>query len=118
MIPKNIRKEHVIKAIEEIESSEIPAIRNSKRFVLKYKGKGYPPKYLISIANKYANNKSLSSEDFSGDLETNSFLENLGFKIDGKPKGKRESYREPARKRRDSLPRRAIIKDVQNAKIQ
>ena len=96
MIPKNIKREHIIKAIEEIESSKIPALRASKKFLLKYNGKDYPPKYVVSLANEYANNKRLSSYDFSGGLETNSLLKNLGFEIEGNPKGTRRSYAEPA----------------------
>jgi len=98
MIPKNITKEHIIKAIEEIENSKIPALRTSKKFLLKYNGKAYPPKYVVSLANEYANSKRLSSNDFNGGLETNSFLENLGFEIEDKPKGEEGINKEPVRR--------------------
>jgi len=98
MIPTNIKKEHIIKAIEEIESSKIPALRTSKKFLLKYNGRSYPPKYVISLANKYANNKKLNPDDFSGGLETNSFLQSLGFKIGGKTAIRKKSYAEPVKR--------------------
>lgn len=107
MIPKNITKEHVIKAIEEIENSKIPAPRTSKKFLLKYNGKAYPPKYVVSLANKYANSKRLSSNDFSGGLETNSFLENLGFKIEDKPKVEEGIKKEPVRRGKEILIRKS-----------
>lgn len=82
MIPRNINKEHIIKAIEEIERTGIPSGRKSKKFLLKYNGKTYPPKYVISLANIYTNGKRLSSNEFSGGMETNKFLQNLGFDIE------------------------------------
>jgi len=47
MIPKNIKKEHVLQAIEEIEKLGIPKDRNSKKFLMKYNDKQYSPKYVI-----------------------------------------------------------------------
>lgn len=81
MIPKNIEREHVIKAIEEIKRNGIPTGRNSKKFLLKFNGQYYPPKYVISLANKYANGEVLNFAQFNGGKETNDFLRNLGFSI-------------------------------------
>jgi len=81
MIPKNIKREHIIKAIDEIKKVGIPAGRSSKKFLLEYNGKFYPPKYTVSLANKYANGKKLDPQDFSGGTETNDFLKDLGFSI-------------------------------------
>lgn len=81
MIPKNINREHIIKAIEEINKVGIPEGRSSKKFLLEYNGEYYPPKYIISIANKYANSKELDPQEFSGGTETNGFLKYLGFNI-------------------------------------
>ena len=66
MIPKNIKREHVIKAIEEIKRNGIPKGRNSKKFLLEFNGEYYPPKYVISLANKYANGEILDPAQFSG----------------------------------------------------
>ena len=51
MIQK-LEKESIINALKEIDKSGIPKNRSSKKFHLKYSGKLYPPKYVISIANK------------------------------------------------------------------
>lgn len=81
MIPKNIYREHIIKAIEEADRAGIPKDKSSKKFLLEYNGKNYPPKYIISVANKYANGKALDSSEFSGGKETNNFLRALNFNI-------------------------------------
>jgi len=81
MIPSNIEKEHVIKALREIDSNGIPDIRNSRRFVLFFNGRQYPPKYVLSLANKFANGEELNPSSFGGGRETNNFLKILGFDI-------------------------------------
>jgi len=80
MIPSNIRKEHILKAIEEIDSKGVPLDRRSRKYSLVIRGKEYPPKYVVALANKFANRRLLDSEEFSGGLETNSFLKKMGFK--------------------------------------
>ncbi|MHA1333202.1 MAG: hypothetical protein ACTSPL_03905 [Candidatus Odinarchaeia archaeon] len=81
MIPKNIKKGHILKAMGEIKKSGIPKGRRSRKFLLEFEGKFYPPKYVISIANKYANGIELNPSEFSGGRETNDFLRALGFRI-------------------------------------
>ena len=80
-IPKNIHNEHVIEAIHKIDSEGVPERRESTRFNLSYEGKYYPPKYVISIANIFANGEEYSPSKFSGGDETNRFLKGLGFRI-------------------------------------
>jgi hypothetical protein len=77
-IPKNIIKDHVIRAIQKIDSKGVPERRESTRFSLSYEGKYYPPKYVISIANIFANGEEYSPSLFSGGDETNKFL-NIEF---------------------------------------
>jgi hypothetical protein len=79
-IPKNINKEHIIKAIQQIDRAGVPS-RESTRFNLFYANRYYPPKYVISIANIFANGEEYSPSLFSGGDETNRFLIKLGFKI-------------------------------------
>jgi len=67
MIPKNIHLEHILKAIEEIKKFGIPAGRSSKKIHLEYNGEFCPPKYIVSLANKYANGKELDLQKFNGD---------------------------------------------------
>ena len=77
-IPKNINKDHVIRAIQKIDREGVPERRESTRFNLSYEGKYYPPKYVISIANIFANGEEYSPSLFSGGDETNKFL-NIEF---------------------------------------
>ncbi|MBA7606231.1 hypothetical protein ES703_13379 [subsurface metagenome] len=81
MVPKNINKEHILQALAEIDQAVIPPRREPTKYFLKYSNQFYPPKYVISIANKYANGEELPSNNFSGGDESNAFLENLGFEI-------------------------------------
>lgn len=81
MIPWNINRVHVLKAIGEIDRNGIPKGRESKKFLLLHDGKYYPPKYVLSVANKYANGMKLDPSKFSGGQETNRFLIRLGFKV-------------------------------------
>ena len=86
-IPKNITREHVLRAMKEIERNGVPRRRNSRKFILSHEGKSFPPKYVVSLANKYANQVVLDSSKFLGGQETNRFLESLGFKILDKTAG-------------------------------
>jgi hypothetical protein len=81
VIPDNIKREHILKAIQEIDRLGVPVGREGRSFSLIYEGKKYPPKYIISLANKYANGKDLDPSRFSGGKETNSFLTSLTFQI-------------------------------------
>jgi len=62
MIPKNIKREHILKAIEEVKRTGIPEGRGSKKFYLECDGKHYPPKYILSLAN-YANGKEMPPQN-------------------------------------------------------
>jgi 5-methylcytosine-specific restriction protein A len=81
MIPKNINREHINRAIKEIDQNGVPSDRHSVKWSVKYQENLYPPKYLISIANTYANGDEWDPSEFSGGDETNNFLNSLGFKI-------------------------------------
>jgi hypothetical protein len=96
MIPKNISKDHIINAIKMVEKFGIPSGHESVKFNLLYEGKTYPPKYVIALANQIANREILKSSEFNGGLETNSFLERLGFKISNKNSELKEITKSPA----------------------
>lgn len=81
MIPRNITRDHVVRALQELDVTGVAAGRRSRRFALEYQGRHYPPKLVISIANRYANGVELSSTVFSGGDESNRFLEALGFVV-------------------------------------
>lgn len=81
-IPDNITRAHIEKAIGDFNKIRKPDNnRISKKYKLVFKGREYHPKYIISLANRYANNKVLSPGSFSGGIETNSYLEKRGFII-------------------------------------
>jgi len=100
MIPKNIKREDILKAIDEVEKVGVPEGRSSKKFLLEYDGKFYPPKYIISLANKYANGIELDSSEFGGGKETNDFLRVLGFNI-VKVSSPKKANRKPHEERRE-----------------
>jgi len=82
MIPINITSFHITSAIREINRSGVPTHRKSKGHDLLDGGQRYPPKYVISVANKYPNNVELDYRKFNGGRqETNPFLESRGFTI-------------------------------------
>lgn len=85
MIPKNITKQHILKAIEDIDRNGVPSGRDSTKFLLSLNGKSYPPKYVVSLANRFANGQELSPSVFNGGAETNGFLQLFGFEILGTP---------------------------------
>jgi 5-methylcytosine-specific restriction enzyme A len=80
-IPKNINKEHVLEAIHKINREGVRDKRESTRFSLVYESKSYPPKYVVSIANIFANGEEYSPTLFSGGNETNKFLGKFGFTV-------------------------------------
>ena len=79
-IPENILRENVLKAIEEIREKDIPKNRKIQTWVLVYNNQVYPPKYVISLSNKYANGKFLNSSEFNT-YEAMAYLRKLGFQI-------------------------------------
>lgn len=83
MVPKNISKQHILKAIEQIDREGIPKRRESTKFNLSYKGKYYPPKLVVSIACGIATGRELPAEMFGGGDETNLLLQRKGFSIIG-----------------------------------
>lgn len=86
MIPSNINKEHLKKAIQEIDEQGVRKGRHSSTYDLVYQGKYYPPKLVISIANRFANGNELDPNDFEGGKGTAAFdlLKKEGFEISQK----------------------------------
>lgn len=80
----NITKEHIYSAIEEIKLN--PSTRKgraSTTYDLIYEGNDYPPKLVISIANRYATGEELDPNTFAGGQDTLAFkvLRENGFEI-------------------------------------
>ncbi len=81
-----ITKEHILHAIQEIDKEGIRNGRHSSTYDVVYNGKKYPPKLIISIANRFATGKELDSKEFHGGKDQPAFklLENFGFLIEPK----------------------------------
>ncbi|MBB1073534.1 hypothetical protein HUU62_03810 [Rhodoferax sp. 4810] len=76
-----ISKANVLAALKKIDQEGVPNNRHSTRYCLVYSGHRYPPKYVVSLAVHDATGTELDSSQFSGGVETNSLLQNLGFSI-------------------------------------
>ena len=74
MIPDNISKKDILSAINKINDKGIPEKRWSERYFVLNRDFIYPPTYVVSLANKFANNIELKSLQFAGGEESNSFL--------------------------------------------
>ena len=84
MIPKNITKDHLLSAINDIRKDpEIRKGRASSTYDVVFENECYPPKLIISLANKHANGKELDHNLFDGGVDTPAFkiLEKYGFSI-------------------------------------
>ena len=68
-IPKNITKEHIDRAINEISINDIPKGRLSNTYFLISGEKRLPPKFVLGEANKYANNTRESINSFTNDID-------------------------------------------------
>jgi|GEM_PF-667985 len=79
-IPKNIERKHIEQAIAEIIPSSIPSSRHGVHYSMDENGKSLPIKYVISVANKYANGQELNSDHFTA-VDAKRFLSNLGLKV-------------------------------------
>jgi hypothetical protein len=84
MIPYNISRNDILKAIQQIDAGVliVPPRQQSAKFCLLFDGHHYshfPPKAVLRQANIYANGNELW--DHYGGSETNSFCTSKGFKI-------------------------------------
>ena len=94
MIPKNLTHQTILDAIKEADKDGIPSDRQSTKWDVIYENKKYPPKYLISLANRFLSGIELKAKEFSGGPEANEYLKNLGFTIVSKTeKGKTRRIR-------------------------
>jgi hypothetical protein len=82
-IPINLTREHILKAIEKIDSEpELKTKRSSSTYDLIFEGKKYPPILVLSIANQINNGKELLLSDFNNNIEKPfNLLRENGFSI-------------------------------------
>ena len=74
--PEKIKREHVLKAIEDI-SNNIVGVRPSTKFDLYYQGEIYPPKDVMRLAHEYAAGSYQWNPP--GGEPTNKYPKPLGF---------------------------------------
>lgn len=79
-VPRNIKRDHILKAIEKIDKEGAPNNATSKFYDLVHNGKTYPPKLVISYANIFANKEELDRNSFVTD-PVFKLLEKEGFQI-------------------------------------
>jgi hypothetical protein len=82
-----IIKDDILAAIREIDKDGVRSGRHSTTYNLIYDGRTYPPKYVLSLAARYATGKELEPSAFAGGSETDAFklLEKFNFEV--APKG-------------------------------
>lgn len=90
-IPNNITTVHIKRAIEEIEPDKIPLERESIHYFLNENNKILPPKYVISVANKFANGVELDSNSFNA-VQAKDFLLKKNFNIMDKRRNSDSNY--------------------------
>ena len=81
MIPQGITRSDVQWALRHIDKHGVRKWRHSTRYSIAFRGKLYPPKYAICIANRRTNGREWPNYRFSGGKEANHFLTRLGFRI-------------------------------------
>ena len=81
--PNNIKREHILNALERIDNGDIPKNSDSQYYDLVYKSKSYSPKLVVSFANSYVNGIDLDRNSFDGGPGKPAFklLEKEGFEI-------------------------------------
>lgn len=98
-IPESIKKKHIEEACDAVIQGQeiIPTRRKSTDHCMVFQGIHFPPKFVISLAAKYANEKELPASQFSGGPETNNFLLQRSFDVvectcGGLPLGNEKTY--------------------------
>ena len=93
-----IEREHVLKAIEDLDRGAEHAFHESTKYDLVHEGRRYPPKAVYGLAAKHAAGVTLAPEDFSAGLESTCFrtLRRAGFPVmakeDERPSGTGPRY--------------------------
>ena len=78
---QKIKRAHILDALQRISREGVPPRRISRGYCLVKAGHHFPPKYTIALAHEIATGQILSSNEFSGGSESNSFLKARGFDV-------------------------------------
>jgi hypothetical protein len=91
MIPDGLEDKHIRKAAAYIDRKGVPSERRSVHYDLVLDGKCYPPKYVISLAAKFAHGREHPPADFDAVEAKNFFLGRDYEVIDRRGKTKAET---------------------------
>jgi len=80
-IPLNITNADILKAVQETELSAIPPRRFYTKYYLVVDGNKYPPKYILSRANQYANGQELGLDAFTTQQAV-AYFSKMGFQVE------------------------------------
>jgi predicted HNH restriction endonuclease len=80
LIPDGIEEKHLDLAIQEINQDGIPDSRRSVHYDFLHGNKHYPPKYVISLAAKYAFGSELSANSFNA-VRARDYLRSRGHTV-------------------------------------
>ena len=80
MIPSDLSKQHFVQAAAEIDRGGVPAKRRSVHYDLVLNGKRYPPKYVISLATKYATGTEHPADSFDA-VEAKKYFRGRGYEV-------------------------------------
>lgn len=83
-IPKELTREHVLKAIEDLDRGMPEGFSASKKYDLEFEGRRYPPKAVLGLAMSHLLGHPVGNY-FDGGETTNKPLRGLGFVIIKKP---------------------------------
>lgn len=85
-LPNNIERDHILDALRDIRREGIPASAQSSTYDVIYEAERFPPKLVVSIANRYANGTELDRDQFKGGEGTWCFevLRAAGFSVERK----------------------------------
>jgi hypothetical protein len=81
MIPKTITKDHLLKAIEQVNIEAYDNKYESTKYDILHNGRRYPPKLIISLAYSFVSGTPHLVAEFNGGAESNNFLQAHGFSI-------------------------------------
>lgn len=80
MIPKDLTKQHFGQAAKQIEQDGMPRDRHSVHYDLVIDGKRYPPKYVISLATRFATGREYPAADFNA-VEARAYFLRRGYQV-------------------------------------
>jgi hypothetical protein len=77
-VPNTITRQHIIRAIQRIESPDnVPSINRPRSLAIRYNNRNYPIKYVLSIAHEIATGRELPLRSFTTHIGRD-YIQRLG----------------------------------------